>query len=328
MPMRALWGSTSLVLFLAVGAAFAQNGNLRFFIPNASPTHGPVVSPPFFGFQEVSYLMVLERDRLPTRSVAMVALHLIPTGPGPIIASKFQITIGEAPFRFPDAEFAKNLNNPQVVFEKEKFYLEQTNQLFTFKFDQPYVYRGRRHLAVEIRFHGFAAGLRFRGASSRVHAVYAYGQGAYGARRGDRSSTGMKAGLDALTSMPTITSTGSCEPGSTLDLNFNASTSNIGEAYLAGCAFTTSPGIDIGEYTIPLNPDGLFFSVWWLPTVFQGFEGTIGNFGVGRGRIAIPKEPKLVGVSFAIAFVTLSNTSKITNVSLEHWVTIGMGCGG
>jgi hypothetical protein len=324
--MRVLLGSMSLVLFLTVSSAGAQSRSVRIFVPNPCPTSGPQVEAPFFGFQETRYLMILDRDRLPTREVVLTALHLIPTGPGVLAARNFRITIGEAPSRFPDPEFDKNLNRAQLVYEEPHLNLKRTGDFFTFKFRWPYAYEGGKHLAVEIRYTGLGLGVKSRGASSRVRAIYASGKGAYNAKRGTGSGPGMKTGLDAMTSLPTITSSGSCQPGTDIDLSFNSS--RIGDAYLAGCAFTTSPGIDIGEYTIPLNPDGLFYSVWWLPTIFEGFEGKIENYGTGRGRIKIPKEPKLIGVSFAIAFVTLGKTNKISSVSMEHWVTIGMGCGG
>jgi len=316
----------SLVLFFTVNTAGAQNRTVRLFVPNPSPSSGPQVDAPFFGSEEMRYLMILDRDRLPTKGVVLTALHVMPTGPGVLVAKDFRITIGEAPSMIPDPEFDKNLINPELVYEETQLNLKRTANLFTFKFRTPYAYRGGKHLGVEIRFRGFGLGVKSRGASSLVRAVYASGNGASNAKRATGSGPGLKSGLDAMTSLPTITSSGSCQPGTDIDLSFNSS--NIGDAYLAGCAFTTSPGIDIGEYTIPLNPDGLFYSVWWLPTIFEGFEGTIENYGTGRGRIKIPNEPKLLGVSFAIAFVTLGKNNKISSVSMEHWVTIGMGAGG
>ncbi|MBN2490504.1 MAG: hypothetical protein JXQ29_06625 [Planctomycetes bacterium] len=331
MRKRATGIATAFLVALALAGATvrAQQPSVRFYVPDPNPNQGMPSAEPFSGLEEIRYLMVLAGDRLPRNGGALTGLSFFALDSGRIVADDFSIVVGEAPSVEPDPEFDGNLKNSIEVYRASRLDRDgiAPGKLVTFPFTVPYPYPGgRTALAIQIRLRRLTQGVRLLGAPSRIEAVYTSGAESYGAQRATAAAKGLKSALDFLSSQPSVSSFGSALPGGNLGLTFTAA-SNIGDAYRAGCAFTTYPGIDIGEYTLPLNPDGLFFAVWRMPGVFQGFGGKITGLGTATGSIAIPDEPALIGVTFAVAFVTISGsggiTSSVTNVSTEHWVTIG-----
>jgi len=335
MPRRQLvWAVFLLLIGLAVSTPGQQQlASVRVYVPNSSPTLGTPSIYPFSPLdREVSYLWIIRRDRLPRRGGKIQAMYLAVAQTGKIVVDQASILVGHTGNASPDMEFGKNLFDFKEVLNSAISMDESRvikGRFIRIPFNTHFEYNGRDHLAILVRLRGIKAGVRLMSSSSFLKAVYSRGPGAFRSKRASHGVVpGLTTGLDFLTGSPTITCTSPPLPGSNLNVTFNAA-GNIGDAFTAGCSFTSEPGIDIQEYTIPLTADALFYSVWILPRMFMGFGGTVGNAGVSSGAIAIPEEPALIGVSFVMAFVTYKRfTGKITNVSTEQWVTIGLGCGG
>lgn len=83
-----------------------------------------------------------------------------------------------------------------------------------------------------------------------------------------------------------------------------------GSQYLASASFGTTPGIQIGQINVPLNPDALFFLTvaGYLSPFFQSFSGTLNQNGESRLYVALPNDPLLVGLRFYLAFVAYDGT--------------------
>lgn len=316
------WG---LVLLLtAAGTAQLKLVALRYFVPDPS-TAGTATTLLISG-AEVRFLQILAPARLPRRGGAISALYLA-TGEGGLLdAEQCVISLGHAPRTEPDRVFDRNLKDRLVVFSGRLKMQVLPRRFLRIPLTRLFLYNGRDPLAIEVRLRGVRGALKLVEAPRSVRAVVAVGRGSFSATRARAGVVaGLRTGVEFATSGPYVSCLGSAQIGSTLSLAFNAQ-GMIGDAYLAGCSFTSVPGLDIGEYTIPLTPDPLFYSVWLLPQTFVGFSGTVGFGGFGSGAIVIPDEPALVGVSFVVAFVTY-NGKGITGVSMEQWVTIGLGCG-
>lgn len=334
MPRRRLgWAVFLLLSGLALPTPGQQLVPVRFYVPNNSSTLGTPSPYPFSAMdREVTYLWIIKRDRLPRRGGAIQGMVLAAAETGKIVVDQVTILVGHARSANPDMEFGKNLYDFKRVLNGA-LSMDETRviqgKFIRFPFTTYFDYNGREHLAILLRLKGIKAGVRVMTGASFLKAVYSRGPGSSQSKRATHGVVpGPTTGLDFLTGSPTITCTSPPLPGSNMNLTFNAA-GNIGDAFTAGCSFTSEPGIDIQEYTLPLTADALFYSVWLLPGMFMGFGGTVGNAGVSSGAIAIPENPALIGVSFVMAFVTYKKlTGKITNVSTEQWVTIGLGCGG
>lgn len=93
-------------------------------------------------------------------------------------------------------------------------------------------------------------------------------------------------------------------------------------AYQAATAFTTGTVAAPGGANVPLAPDALFFlSIAGLPSVFVNYANYLDTKGDGSVKLAIPKIPALVGITFYSAFVTY-NTSGVLEVSNDVQVTV------
>jgi hypothetical protein len=81
--------------------------------------------------------------------------------------------------------------------------------------------------------------------------------------------------------------------------------SSPGRTYVAASALGSSPGIQVGPHTLPLNFDLLFqLTVGGLPPVMTGFIGTLDNDGVATtGKITFAGFPQVLGLRFFTAFV-------------------------
>jgi hypothetical protein len=93
--------------------------------------------------------------------------------------------------------------------------------------------------------------------------------------------------------------------GSSQGLRFSDPNS-AGKVYLAASALGDTPGIQIGNRNLPLNPDLLLrLSIGGLPPILTGYFGTLDQNGIGSGRIAFQGFPGFTGLKFVTAFVTL-----------------------
>jgi len=298
-----------------------------YFLPNSSPTIGSPTTFPFQMDPTVKLLNWADPHYLPRIPCHLVGIRLIAAETGQIDVGSFTVVVGNARFGStrPDPEFENNLVNRKVVLKRALNITVKKGQQINLPFTSHFWYLGGRlPLCYMFILNNVKSGVKLLAASTHVKVIYSRGPGSLYAKRAQVLSLGgLKTGFDFATGAPTVSCHSAPMPGTNLALSFNAS-SNIGDAYTAGCAFTSEPGIDIGEYTIPLTADALFYSVWMLPGTFLNFGGHVGVGGFGSGAVAIPDDPTLIGVSFVIAFVTY-NASGLTNVSLEHWVTIGMG---
>ena len=111
-------------------------------------------------------------------------------------------------------------------------------------------------------------------------------------------------------------------PGQAVQLSWDARR-DASRQYGLACSFQREPGIPTGDgRIIPLNPDALF--VWSFlsqAAPFVGFYGVLDSLGQGTARILIPNDPRLTGVRFYVAGVTIS-AGFIATVSNEERITI------
>jgi len=109
-------------------------------------------------------------------------------------------------------------------------------------------------------------------------------------------------------------------PGVALQFNLRGKPSH---SYQAASSLGRT-GIPIGSgRIIPLAADPLFFlsASGAAPAMFANYSYSLDPGGNGFVRIALPKLPALVGITFFTAFVTF-DTSGINGISNDHQVTI------
>jgi hypothetical protein len=98
-------------------------------------------------------------------------------------------------------------------------------------------------------------------------------------------------------------------PNSNQELRFS-DPSSPGLPYLAASALGSSPGIQFGTRTLPLNADALLgVSIGGVPPVLNGYQGVLDANGLAAGRISFQGFPHLVGLRFVTAFVVLEVTA-------------------
>jgi hypothetical protein len=331
-------GWVCLFLILVAGTVSGQFRTVPFPVPDRSPTLGtPIVLPFSPADGEVRFQFVVFPDRLPQgcwpgKLFAIEGFSLIAAGTGRIEVDEATIAVAQIPCKQPFSwDFVDNLKEVTYVQFGTSLSLPankssyQKGEKISFPLPVHHDYKSRTKLVIELKLRGIKKGFSVLAATRLLKSRYARGPGSYEARKATHEGAGPKITVDFLSALPSITSVGSANPGTTLGLYFNAPL-NMNDAYQAGCAFSTSPGLDVGDYEIPLAPDPLFFTSWYLRNIlFMGFDGSLSASGFASGSIKIPDEPALLGVSFAVAFVTLDQQSQISAVSLEHWVTIGAG---
>jgi outer membrane protein assembly factor BamB len=93
-------------------------------------------------------------------------------------------------------------------------------------------------------------------------------------------------------------------PGATVNLQVRAD-GDAGNGYLAACSLGSTPGLPIGNRTLPLNADLLFVLSLSTPSIFEGFQGVLDGMGLGTARIHVPPVQGLVGITIYAAFVSL-----------------------
>lgn len=102
-----------------------------------------------------------------------------------------------------------------------------------------------------------------------------------------------------------IAATGSAAPGTRLDLTLH-SPWWAGSTYLLGSALSSRSGIPVQAGLVPLDIDPLFLAVPGLPTVFEGFSGTLDATGGATAGIRVPNDPALSGLAFHTAGVVVA----------------------
>ena len=334
-------GWVCLFLILVVGTVSGQFRTVPFPVPDRSPTLGtPIVLPFSPADGEVRFQFVVFPDRLPRgcwpeKLFAIESFSLIAAGTGRIEVDEATISVAQIPNNEPFSwDFDENLKEATYLQFRTSLSLPankssyQKGEKVSFPLPVHHNYRSRTKLVIELKLRGIKQGFSVLAATSMLKSRYARGPGSYETSKATHEGAGPKISVDFLvaSATPSVTSVGSANPGTTLGLNFYAPVGLQYNAYQAGCAFSTSPGLDVGNYEIPLAPDPLFFTSWYLRNIlFMGFDGALNASGFASGSIKIPDDPALLGISFAVAFVTLDQQSQISAVSLEHWVTIGAG---
>jgi hypothetical protein len=83
-----------------------------------------------------------------------------------------------------------------------------------------------------------------------------------------------------------------------------------GATYVAAASLSAGFGIPLGVRTFPLDPDPLFVATAnnWLPQIFGAFRGVLNTQGRAVASIHAPADPRLVGQSIHVAFLTLDST--------------------
>jgi len=82
---------------------------------------------------------------------------------------------------------------------------------------------------------------------------------------------------------------GDARPGGSHDLRVQ-DRGNAGRTYVLFASLGLRPGLRLPDgRTLQLLPDALFFATAQLPTIFQGFAGTIGSGGVANARVHLPQ---------------------------------------
>ncbi len=110
-----------------------------------------------------------------------------------------------------------------------------------------------------------------------------------------------------------LTRAGRATPGATVSLLLNEPTA-VGLPYVVRTAFARTPGIPLpGAATVPLAPDALFFLSGQLPTVFQGYQGTLSAAGRATAAIAIPNAAALIGLDLYTAFIVVGTPIRVSN---------------
>jgi hypothetical protein len=72
----------------------------------------------------------------------------------------------------------------------------------------------------------------------------------------------------------------------------------------------TTPGIQFGTRTLPLNADALLgVSIGGVPPLLNGYQGVLDPDGIASGSITFNGFPQLVGLRFVTAFVVLDVTA-------------------
>lgn len=323
--------ATGIVGWLAVagpGSLEAQSPvarPVRYFIPDGI-VGGTGNAEPFSAGSEMRFQVTLDPTRLPRVGGNITALYLIPDARGSIDVADLAITLGHGTSTVPSPLFDLNLNNFVPVYRGPFRSSTLPSRAIKINLATVFPYDGRSPLVVDFKLRGVRSGVKVYRAPRSVNAIFAKGTGSFSAQT---ATSGVVPGIKIGAEFASVAASVECltEPdiGEKLQLSFQA-TSRIGDAFIAGAAFSSAPGIDIGEYTIPLAPDALFFSVWQLPGVFQNFTGQVGLAGFGSGAVNIPNEPALIGTSFVVAFVTHTPGTGITSVSMESWITIGANC--
>jgi hypothetical protein len=84
---------------------------------------------------------------------------------------------------------------------------------------------------------------------------------------------------------------------------------NAGRTYVLFAALSPRPGLRLPDgRTLQLAPDALFFATAQLPTIFQGFAGTIGSGGIASARVYIPMGLP-AGLRLFVSGVVLNSTA-------------------
>lgn len=110
-----------------------------------------------------------------------------------------------------------------------------------------------------------------------------------------------------------LTQVGRATPGATVNLLLHEPTA-AGLPYAVRTAFARAPGIPLpGAATVPLAADALFFLSGQLPTVFQGYQGTLSATGRANAAIAIPNAAPLIGLDLYSAFVAIGSSILVSN---------------
>jgi len=109
---------------------------------------------------------------------------------------------------------------------------------------------------------------------------------------------------DTVTLRYSLEASGSMIPNSTVTLQCYYP-SQAGMQYVMGASLGMAPGIPLpGVGTLPLNPDTLFYSCWFLPGIFRNFTGQLDTYGKARSYVAIPGLSQLKGTKVYCAYVT------------------------
>jgi len=99
-----------------------------------------------------------------------------------------------------------------------------------------------------------------------------------------------------------LTAHGAAAPGAEVTFRLRAPGS-AGRRYALGLSMSTTPGIQIGGRTIPLNPDWLFHGSQPPSPLYRGFTGQLTAQGEGTAFVRLPALPAAVGRTFYAAFV-------------------------
>ncbi len=110
---------------------------------------------------------------------------------------------------------------------------------------------------------------------------------------------------------PTPIQSGVAHPGSTVNITMRLRP-DANLPYIMAASGGDSPGIPLGDSRIvPLNFDALFLISLQPNPFFSGFVGALDANGDAKAQAFIPADPGLVGLSFAVAFVTLNPSASL-----------------
>ncbi len=126
----------------------------------------------------------------------------------------------------------------------------------------------------------------------------------------------------ALDVIATTTTAGTAAIGTQTQVQFH-SLSDVGWVYGGVMTLSgTSPGVPVGNCTLPINVDTTTF-LPWKDSGFQSFVGFLDMNGDATGTITIPADIAFVGVEVDFAFMTIEfGTINVRHVSTADHLTI------
>ena len=125
----------------------------------------------------------------------------------------------------------------------------------------------------------------------------------------------------ALMALPRLEAQDACCVGQRVGYRLVAAAS-AGRAFVAAASLATSPTLDLGcGQQVALAPDALLLASLTVPSVFEGFQGTLDASGNQTLQVNLPAAAELVGLTFYLAFVT--HDAALQEVSWPLAQTVG-----